>query len=181
MKITRRQLKKVINESMKGFRDPTDDPRFSDPSYSGYPGSYTYMGDDIGGPRQTGISIEMAFYNASHPLFRGTTTGLFGDIEFSDYGADSVDDLTDQQYEKVMADAMAIIEHPASRLEENEREDAEQDLIGAMQGDTNTGTYFYPKFDDTDDLIDRDPIPDMYGPGGRYDPDIDSHGYGRGK
>lgn len=173
MKITRRKLRGLISEAMKGFKDPTDDPRFSDPSYIGGPGSYTLMSDDDG-RRQTGISIEMAFYDGSHPLFRGSPTGMYGDIEFSDYGADSADELSEVQYRKIEAEVMAIISHPASRLEDNEKYEASQEFIDAMRGDVNsTGTYFYPVFDDADDYDGPDDFDDdPYSYMGNFGPDM---------
>ena len=166
MKITRRHLRALINESIKGFKDPTDDPRFSDPSYSGGPGSYTLMSDDDG-RRQTGLSIEMAFYDNNHPLH-------VGDIEFYNYGADTSNELTEAQYRKIEADVMAIISHPASRLEENEVYEASQEFIDAMRGDESaTGTYFYPIFDDSDDYGGPDDYDDdPYSYMGNYGPDM---------
>ena len=69
---------------------------------------------------------------------------------------------------------MAIIEHPTSRLKGNERDDAKQELIGALQGDTNyTGTYFYPIFDDADDYGGPDDYDDdPYSYMGNYGPDM---------
>jgi len=173
MKITRRKLRGLISEAMKGFKDPTDDPRFSDPSYSGGPGSYTLMSDDDG-RRQTGISIEMAFYDSRHPLFGGSATGFGGDIEFSDYGVDSADELTEEQYRRIESDVMMIVNHPASRLEDNEKYEASQEFIDAMQGnDSNTGTYFYPVFEegssyDGPDDFSYDPYERM----GNFGPDM---------
>ena len=89
MKITRKILRELIIESMKGFKDPTDDPRFSDPSYSGGPGSY-YQSYDFDGKKQIGISIEFPFYDSSHPMYEG-------DIEFYNHGVDSVDELSEEQ------------------------------------------------------------------------------------
>jgi hypothetical protein len=166
MKITRRHLRKLINESIKGFKDPTDDPRFSDPSYSGGPGSYTLMSDDDG-RRQIGISIEFSFYDSSHPLY-------VGDIEFYNYGVDSVDELSEEQYREIESQAMEIVSHPASRLEDNEKYEASQEFIDAMRGDENsTGTYFYPVFDESSDYdgpedYDDDPYSYM----GNFGPDM---------
>jgi len=173
MKITRRTLRRLISEAMKGFKDPTDDPRFSDPSYSGGPGSY-YQSYDFDGKRQTGISIELAFYDGSHPLFRGSSTGFGGDIEFSDYGADSADDLTEEQYRQIESEVMKIILHPASRLEDDEKYEASQEFIDAMRGDENsTGTYFYPVFDDADDFDGPDDFDDdPYSYMGNFGPDM---------
>lgn len=166
MKITRRHLKKLINEAMRGFKDPTDDPRFSDPSYSGGPGSYTLISDDEG-RRQTGLSIEMASYGDKHPLY-------VGDIEFYGYGADTSDELTEEQYREIEADAMKIVLHPASGLEDSEKYEASQEFIDAMSGDTNsTGTYFFPVFDEVDDYdgpddYDYNPYDGM----GNFGPDM---------
>ena len=173
MKINRRQLRGLINEAMRGFKDPTDDPRFSDPSYSGGPGNYTYISDDDG-RRQTGISIEMAFYDGSHPLFRGSPTGMYGDIEFSDYGAATSNELSEDQYRKIEADVMAIVNHPASKLEDDERYEASQEFIDAMRGDENsTGTYFYPMFEEVDDYDGPDDYDDdPYAGMGNFGPDM---------
>ena len=173
MKITRRKLRGLISEAMKGFKDPTDDPRFSDPSYIGRPGSYT-QSYDFDDKKQTGISIEMAFYDGSHPLFRGSPTGMHGDIEFSDYGADSADELSEAQYRKIEEDVMAIVSHPASRLEDNEKYEASQEFIDAMRGDENsTGTYFYPVFDDAGDYDGPDDFDDdPYSYMGNFGPDM---------
>ncbi len=173
MKITRRILRGLISEAMKGFKDPTDDPRFSDPSYSGGPGSYTLM-NDADGRRQTGISIKLAFYDGSHPLFRGSPTGMYGDIEFSDYGADIADELSEAQYRKIEADVMAIVSHPASRLEDNEKYEASQEFIDAMQGnDSDTGVYFYPVFDEDSNYDGPDDFNyDPYSSMGNFGPDM---------
>ena len=166
MKITRRKLRGLISEAMKGFKDPTDDPRFSDPSYSGRPGSYTLMSDGDG-RRQTGLSIEMAFYNNSHPLY-------VGDIEFYNYGADSSDELTEEQYRKIESDVMAIVLHPASRLEDNEKYEASQEFIDVMKGnDSDTGVYFYPVFDEDSNYDGPDDFNyDPYGSMGNFGPDM---------
>lgn len=166
MKITRSKLRGLINESMKGFKDPTDDPRFSDPSYLGSPGSY-YQSHDFDGKKQIGISIEMAFYDNNHPLY-------VGDIMFYDYGAETENDLTEAQYRKIESDVMAIISHPASRLEDNEKYEASQEFIDAMQGDENsTGTYFYPAFDDASDFDGPDDFDDdPYSYMGNFGPDM---------
>ena len=166
MKLTRKKLRSLINEAMRGFKDPTDDPRFADPSYLGGPGSY-YQSYDIDGKRQTGISIELAFYDNSHPLH-------VGDIDFYHYGADTADELTEEQYRKIEEDVMAIISHPASKLEDNEKYEASQEFIDAMRGNENsTGTYFYPVFDESDvydgpDDYDDDPYSYM----GNFGPDM---------
>ena len=166
MKITRRKLRGLISEAMKGFKDPTDDPRFSDPSYIGRPGSYT-QSYDFDDKKQTGLSIEMAFYDNSHPLH-------VGDIEFYDYGADSADELSEEQYRKIEAEVMAIISHPASRLEDNEKYEASREFIDAMRGDENsTGTYFYPIFDESDDYDGPDDFDDdPYSYMGNFGPDM---------
>ena len=166
MKITRRKLKSLINEAMKGFKDPTDDPRFSDPSYSGGPGSYTLLSDEVG-RRQTGISVEIPFYDNNHPLHRG-------DINFYEYGAEYEEDLSEQQYRKIESDVMAIISHPASKLEENEKYEASQEFIDAMRGNENsTGTYFYPIFDEPDDYDGPDDFDDdPYSYMGNFGPDM---------
>ena len=46
MKITKNKIRSLIRESIRKFRDPTDDPRFSDPSYVGRPGNYTLTRSD---------------------------------------------------------------------------------------------------------------------------------------
>ena len=109
----------------------------------------------------------MAFYDNSHPLH-------VGDIEFYFYGADTANDLTEAQYEKIEADVMAIISHPASRLEDDEKYEASQEFIDAMRGDENsTGTYFYPIFDDADDFDGPDDFDDdPYSYMGNFGPDM---------
>ena len=167
MKITRKQLRKMINESIRGFKDPTDDPRFSDPSYSGGPGLYYQSYDD--GKKQIGISIEFPSYDSSHPLY-------VGDIEVYNYGVDSVDELSEEQYREIESQVMEIVSHPASRLEDNEKYEASQEFIDAMRGDENsTGTYFYPIFeeiDDYDEPDDYDDYDDPYVGVGNFGPDM---------
>ena len=72
MKISRNQLRNVINEAIQDkFQDPTDDPRFSDTSYSGRPGSYTYEDDD-NDRELTGINVQLPFYQEKgHFLWKG--------------------------------------------------------------------------------------------------------------
>jgi len=165
MKISKKYLRRLINESINESNLPPG-TRQSDID------DYYYGGDDD--VRQTGLSIEMAFYDPSHPLFRGSPTGMYGDIEFSDYGADSAHELSEEQYRKIEADVMAIVNHPSSRLEANEVYEASQEFIDAMQGNSsNTGTYFYPVFGednsyDGPDDFDYDP----YETAGNFGPDM---------
>ena len=97
-----------------------------------------------------------------------------GDIEFYNYGVDSVDELSEAQYREIESLAMAIVSHPASRLEDNEKYEASQEFIDAMRGDENsTGTYFYPVFDESGDYDGPDDYDDdPYSYMGNFGPDM---------
>ena len=180
MKITRRQIRKLVAESLDRGRIRqmimTEQSNLPDDTYDYMIDDY--FEDNVGAPGQIGLDIVMTYYDEKHPLYRGQTDGLLGgEIEFEDYDirfdAATGRRLTDDEvYDKVIEIATKIIEHPASRLEgtldedspefkeiPNEKYDASQELIDAMRGNTsNTGFYFMPMFppeDDRDELTGR--------------------------
>jgi len=121
MKITKTKIRSLIRESIRKFRDPTDDPRFSDPSYEGRPGNYTLMGsgNDLG---HTGIRVMIDPINTV--------------LEFEDHSDDDINEM-----------CMAIIEE---YLPETFHDDAEQNLISALRGDDSPDNYFEPVFEEDD-------------------------------
>tara|TARA_Y100000992_G_C21257379_1_gene489300 strand:- start:629 stop:1072 length:444 start_codon:yes stop_codon:yes gene_type:complete len=144
MKITRSKIKSLIRESIRGFKDRTDDPRFSDPSYAGSHGSYTLIRDD--NDNQIGIRV--------------TIDPVDTVLEFEDHSDDDISEM-----------CMAIIQ---KYLDEEYHEDAEQNLINALGGDDTPDEYFEPVFEEEDDDYDGpdDFDDDPYSYMGNYGPDM---------
>jgi hypothetical protein len=144
MKITKNKIRSLIRESIRKFRDPTDDPRFSDPSYSGRPGSYTLTRGDAD-EGHIGIRVMIKPINTV--------------LEFEDHSDDDISEM-----------CMAIIEE---YLPEEFHDDAEQNLINALRGDVSPDDYFEPVFEeDDDDYDDDDYDDDPYAYAGNYGPDM---------
>ena len=153
MKISRNQLRNVINEAIQDkFQDPTDDPRFSDTSYSGRPGSYTYEDDD-NDRELTGINVQLPFYEEKgHFLWKGKQLLL------SDFDGD---ELAMGKFVE------AIIAHSDSQLSPEEKIAANAEFKAALKGESHD--FFSPAFDASDD-------DDYEGPDEDYDDYDDSEG-----
>ena len=145
MKITKNKIRSLIRESIRKFRDPTDDPRFSDPSYVGRPGNYTLTRSD-------------------------TDDGLIG-IRVTIDPVDTVLEFEDHSYDDINEMCMAIIQ---KYLDEEYHEDAEHNLINALGGDDTPDEYFEPVFEEEDDDYDGpdDFDDDPYDYMGNYGPDM---------
>jgi len=143
MKISRSQLRNVINEVMQGFKEPSDDPRFSDPDWSGGPNSY--YKDNDNDRKLTGINVQLPFYEATHALWKGNP------LELADFGEDK---------NAMRQFVEAIIAHPESKLEEEEKKEANAEFEAALKGESHD--FFSPVFDASDD-------DDYEGPDDDYD------------
>ena len=144
MKITKNKIKSLIRESIRKFKDRSDDPRFSDPSYAGSHGSYTLTRGDT---------------DEGHIGIRVMIDPINTILEFEDHSDDDIDEM-----------CMAIIEE---YLPEEFHDDAEQNLISALRGDDSPDDYFEPVFEeDDDDYDDYDDDDDPHSPMGNYGPDM---------
>ena len=142
MKVSRSKIRSLIRESIRRFKDRTDDPRFSDPSYAGSHGNYTLIRDEH--DNHAGVRVNINPINTV--------------LKFEDHSADDIDEM-----------CMAIIEE---YLPEEFHDDAEQNLISALRGDDSPDDYFEPVFDEVpgkyDDYDDDD---DPHSHMGNFGPD----------
>ena len=181
-RLTRKNLRTMILKTITEakWRDPTDDPRFSDPSYGGGPGLY-YSIDDEPDKFQEGISIVFVDWDSNHALWPDHLSSSMYDvrIEFSDFVEDfdkwrNSGSLTTAEEKAIEEYGEALIAHPDSKLSEEKQEEALEELGIAINGGETSGEYFEPFYegDDQSDDYDYDGPDDYYDPGHNFGPDV---------